>query len=102
MLDVMSQALRAELPEAQAQQYATRALAALARYHGGRMYYLPKGEALERALRDRDIYQRYTHRRESILELVEAYGLTEQHIYRIIAEQRALHVRRVQHALPLD
>jgi Mor family transcriptional regulator len=53
-------------------------------------------------VRDRDIYQRFTHRRESILELVEAYGLTEQHIYRIIAEQRALHVRRVQHALPLD
>ena len=101
MLDVAAAALAEELDAEQAEHMATRMMMALARYHGGRMFYLPKGEGLQRALRDRAIYRQYAHHRGSILQLASQYKLTEQQIYRIIDQQRSLHVRRIQPELPL-
>jgi len=102
LLDVAAQALAEQMPEAQAEQVATTVVAAIARYHGGRMFYLPKGQGLERALRDRAIYRQYQHSRGSILQLVEHYHLSEQAVYKIIDEQRSLHIRRIQPSLPFD
>ena len=67
---------------------------ALSRYAGGRQLYMPKGDVLERALRDREIWER--HRGNNVDDLAEAYGLTVVQVYSILAEQRALHRQRMQ------
>ena len=102
LLDVAAHALAESMPEEQAEHVATTVMAAIARYHGGRMFYLPKGQGLARFLRDREIYRQYKHSRSSILQLVEQYRLSEQAVYSIIDEQRALHIRRIQPSLPFD
>ena len=70
---------------------------ALSRYAGGRQLYMPKGDVLERALRDREIWER--HRGNNVDDLAEAYGLTVVQVYSILAEQRALHRQRMQPSL---
>lgn len=70
---------------------------ALSRYAGGRQLYMPKGDVLERALRDRDIWARY--KGNNVDDLAEAFELTVVQIYSIIAEQRALHRQRLQPSL---
>lgn len=64
------------------------AVRALAIYHGGRIFYLPKGQQIDRALRDREIWER--HNGHNVAELAREYELNEVHIYRILAEQRKL------------
>ncbi|MEW5838364.1 MAG: Mor transcription activator family protein [Pseudomonadota bacterium] len=95
LLDVAAQSLKGQMPEEQAERVATTVIAAIANYHGGRQFYLPKGQGLERAMRDREIYRDYKHTRESVLQLAEQYRLTEQAVYKIIEEQRALHKKRL-------
>lgn len=100
MLDVMANALARQIDDQdQARKLATVALRALARYHGGRMFYLPKGDSLERALRDKAIWEAHDGRRATVQELAARHGLTEQQIYSILREQRALHRRRIQPTL---
>lgn len=71
---------------------------ALSRFAGGRQLYMPKGEALDRALRDREIWTR--HGREcNVEDLATAYSLTTVQVYSILAEQRALHRKRLQPSL---
>lgn len=70
---------------------------AMSKYAGGRQLYMPKGDVLERALRDREIWERDTGK--NIEELADAYGLTVVQVYRILAEQRAYHRQRMQPAL---
>lgn len=70
---------------------------ALSLYAGGRQLYMPKGDVLERALRDREIWER--HRGNNVDDLAEAYGLTVVQVYSILAEQRALHRQRIQPSL---
>lgn len=67
---------------------------ALSRYAGGRQLYMPKGDVLERALRDREIWAKY--KGNNVDDLAEAFELTVVQIYSIIAEQRALHRKRLQ------
>ena len=75
-------------------QQARKLVAALAHYMGGRSYYLPSGDRLMNALRDDQIYSRFDGR--NVEQLRRAYGLGQTQIYTIIAQQRALHVRRAQ------
>jgi len=91
LLDVAAQSLKGQMPEEQAERVSATVIAAIANYHGGRMFYLPKGQGLDRALRNRAIYRAYKHTRESIIELAEQHRLSEQTVYKIIEEQRALH-----------
>lgn len=100
MVDVVVAALaRRGEPEERALELAVCALGAISRYHGGRMTYLPTGEALDRALRDNRMWLGYKGRREDIERMMREEKLTEQHVYRILAEQRALHLAKVQGAL---
>lgn len=73
---------------------ARAATLAIAEFHGGRQWYLPRGDDLVTALRDAEIYRRA--RRGNIQELAREHGLTDQHIWRIVRQQRALHIQRVQ------
>lgn len=98
MLDVAQAALRREgLDEPQASRLAACILQALSHYHGGRMWYLPRGERLANALRDRKIFEQM--RRGGAKALAAEHRLTEQRIYEIYREQRALFQRRHQREL---
>ncbi len=70
---------------------------ALVDYLGGMQVYVPKGERLRKYIRDMEIYYRFNGR--NIRQLAKQYNKPEQSIYRIIAEQKALHIKRKQHSL---
>ncbi|UZZ12216.1 hypothetical protein NDO41_07010 [Ectopseudomonas mendocina] len=80
-----------------AQRRAFVTVRALSNYAGGRQLYMPKGDVLERALRDREIWGKY--KGNNIDDLAEAFDLTVVQVYSIIAEQRALHRQRIQPSL---
>lgn len=66
----------------------------LANYCGGREMYLPRGQKLMKALRDRRIYLEHTGRNER--HLAERYNITPRQVRQIHREQRALQVARRQ------
>lgn len=98
MLAVIEEALthRGATPE-QASQIAFVVVRALAQFAGGRSIYLPKGEALDRALRDRALWERFDG--HNVSELAARAQLTEVQVYAILAEQRKLARRRMQPGL---
>ena len=57
-------------------------------YLGGRGFILPRGDALRKALRDKQMWLEFTG--NNYEELSARYNLHLMHVYRIIAEQRAL------------
>lgn len=73
---------------------AQQLVALLARDQGGRPLYLPRGDRLQQALVARQIF--HLHRGNNVDELADRFGYTVRHVQRIYAEQRALHVRKVQ------
>lgn len=79
---------------------AQRVVLVLAEYQGGRPCYLPRGDRLRQALRDRLIYR--LHSGDNGEALADRFGLTLRHIQRIYAEQRALHIRKRQARLFSD
>ena len=62
----------------------------LAHYLGGRAYYIPTGEKLLAALRDREIFERW-YTNETMDSIATHYKLSHPQLYAIIAEQRKLH-----------
>lgn len=97
-LDVATDGLiRSGREKADATNAAIIAVRSLARYQGGRMFYLPKGDALEKALRDYQIWNEFRGRNQD--ELATKYRLTVVQIYSILREQRALHRKKVQPGL---
>lgn len=78
----------------QARRVAFVAVRALSQFAGGRSIYIPKGEALDRALRDRELWERFDG--SNVSELATWAHLTEVQVYAILAEQRKLARRRVQ------
>lgn len=78
----------------QARRVAFVAVRALSQFAGGRSFYIPKGEALDRALRDRELWERFDG--SNVSELATWAHLTEVQVYAILAEQRKLARRRVQ------
>ncbi|SNT07307.1 Mor transcription activator family protein [Pseudomonas segetis] len=89
---------RAGDDEATARKRALVTVRALSRLAGGRLIYVPKGDALDRALRDRDIWQRHGGQ-NTVETLASDYDLTVTRVYSILAEQRALHRKRSQPSL---
>ncbi|MCG6659881.1 positive regulator of late transcription [Halomonas campisalis] len=87
--DVAEQALvNHGLEQNRSRELAKVVIKALAFLHGGRVFYFPKGEGLDLALRDREIWERFDgHNHE---ELSREHGLTTTRIYGILAEQRKL------------
>jgi Mor family transcriptional regulator len=98
MLQVMQQAYRdAGATVDKARALAIIGLRALASYHGGRTFYLPRGDKLEQALRNWQMWEEFTGK--NIGDLCSKYRLTEQMVYQILAEQRAAHTRKIQPGL---
>lgn len=85
---------RMGVEESQATRLAIAAVLAQGDYAGGRQIYIPRGIRLRNALRDAEIYR--LARRGNITELAQKHGLTEVSVYRIIREQRELHLSKVQ------
>lgn len=67
---------------------------AIGQHMGGQTFYLPRGDRLVEAVRDRRIWHEFNGR--NTLELARANNLTERHLQRILAQQRAIHRRRIQ------
>lgn len=70
------------------------AVTALAEYFGGRPVYIPRGDRLMTALRDAEIFRRA--KAGNYEQLAEEHGLTVLHIYRVVREQKQLHLRKMQ------
>lgn len=82
-----------ELAKAQARKLAL----VQAHYMGGRAYYIPTGDHLKAALRDRAIWDEFNGR--NIDQLARKHGLSVPQIYAVVAEQRQLTRRRMQSEL---
>jgi Mor family transcriptional regulator len=65
-----------------------------AHYMGGRAYYIPTGDHLKAALRDRAIWDEFNGR--NIDQLARKHGLSVPQTYAVVAEQRQLTRRRMQ------
>lgn len=88
------------LPEARARLVAQALMARAAReYQGTRQLYVPKGDALERAIRDTKIWAEHDGTVDGptgIDALAVRYRMTAVRIWQILREQRQLHLRRIQ------
>lgn len=73
---------------------ASQGVMAVAEYFGARMWYLPRGDRLRIALRDAEIFRKA--KRGNVRDLADAFRLSEPQIYRIIREQHALHLSKIQ------
>ncbi|MFM5201574.1 Mor transcription activator family protein [Aeromonas caviae] len=62
--------------------------------YGGRAYYIPTGDHLKAALRDRAIWDEFNGR--NIDQLARKHGLSVPQTYAVVAEQRQLTRRRHQ------
>jgi Mor family transcriptional regulator len=82
-----------ELARAQARKLAL----VQAHYMGGRAYYIPTGDHLKAALRDRAIWDEFNGR--NIDQLARKHGLSVPQTYAVVAEQRQLMKRRMQREL---
>ncbi|MCX7128270.1 Mor transcription activator family protein [Aeromonas sp.] len=82
-----------ELAKAQARKLAL----VQAHYMGGRAYYIPTGDHLKAALRDRAIWDEFNGR--NIDQLARKHGLSVPQTYAVVAEQRELTRRRHQQDL---
>ncbi|WP_148610696.1 Mor transcription activator family protein [Aeromonas sobria] len=71
-----------------------------AHYMGGRAYYIPTGDHLKAALRDRAIWDEFNGR--NIDQLARKHGLSVPQTYAVVAEQRGLVRMRIQGRLNLD
>lgn len=67
----------------------------MAHYLGGRAYYIPTGEHLKAALRDREIFERW-FTGVGIDALARQFDLSHPQLYSVLAEQRKLHRKRHQ------
>lgn len=82
--------------EEEAQKIAYTLLIELATYCGGRYIYLPKNDALKKAIRDVDLYRDWRDRGMTSEVLAKKYDISLQHAYRVIAEQRKYHIKKIQ------
>ncbi len=66
--------------------------------YGGGVMYIPKDREYGASERDEKIWNEFSG--DNVPELAKRYDLTEQMIYQIIREQRAMFRKRSQSALP--
>ncbi len=92
----------AELKEAGIHQdlawrLAKRLITRQAHYMGGGMVYLPRNDKLKKALRDAQLYNEFNGHNHKAL--MQKYKLTQPTVYQVIAEQRALFIKKRQQDL---
>jgi len=94
MVDIAESELRAKLGErTDVPEIARFVVFAICDVMGGSVVYLPRGEALKKAMRDASIFRDWRDNNIQPPELVRKYRLASPTIYDIIARQRALHRR---------
>lgn len=94
MVEIAESKLVAEMgPTSTAPELARHVVFAICSAMGGSVIYLPRGDALKRAMRDAAIYRDWIDNGTKIPALVRKYDLANQTVYDIIRRQRALHRR---------
>ncbi|CAD7510660.1 TPA: transcriptional regulator [Aeromonas dhakensis] len=95
LVDVLAcELVRGGMVPEQAKAQARKLALVQAHYMGGRAYYIPTGEHLKAALRDRAIWDEFNGR--NIDQLARKHGLSVPQTYAVVAEQRELTKRRYQ------
>ncbi|RUR54141.1 Mor transcription activator family protein [Aeromonas veronii] len=98
LVDVLScELVRGGMEQELAKAQARKLALVQAHYMGGRAYYIPTGEHLKAALRDRAIWDEFNGR--NIDQLARKHGLSVPQTYSVVAEQRQLTKRRMQREL---
>lgn len=80
---------------------ASQSVLVLAEYFGARVWYLPRGDRLRKALRDAQIHWQW-QRSQPIPEIASEHRLSDIHVYRIIEQQRRLYLSKIQPGLPFN
>lgn len=78
-------------------ELAIRQLSSICKAFGGMQFYLPRGNQLENEIKHLHIWQDFNG--DNVAELSRKYGLSMQHIYRVIAKMRNREVKKRQHNL---
>jgi Mor family transcriptional regulator len=95
LVDVLACELaRGGMGPEQAKAQARKLALVQAHYMGGRAYYIPTGDHLKAALRDRAIWDEFNGR--NIDQLARKHGLSVPQTYAVVADQRQLTRRKVQ------
>ncbi|MGL6500805.1 Mor transcription activator family protein [Aeromonas dhakensis] len=101
LVDVLScELVRGGMEQELAKAQARKLALVQAHYMGGRAYYLPTGEHLKAALRDRAIWDEFNGR--NIDQLARKHGLSVPQTYAVVAEQRGLVRTRIQGRLNFE
>ena len=96
MLDITSQTVQSLGVDAElSEKIALSTIRSFADLFGGLQVYLPKGEALNRALRDREIYQQTG--KVSVSTLAHKYKLSSKQIWEIQRKQKIIHTTPIIH-----
>lgn len=96
MVEIAESKLVAEMgPDSTAAELARHVVFAICSAMGGSVIYMPRGDALKRAMRDAEIYRDWMDNGTKIHILMRKYNLATPTIYDIINKQRALH-RRIE------
>lgn len=83
--------------EAMARRLAYKVVMALAKQRGGQIEYLPKGKALETAIKHKQIWDEFNGKNTEYL--AEKFGINRIDIYKIIRQQREIHSNKIQASL---
>ncbi|MEV3815988.1 Mor transcription activator family protein [Aeromonas salmonicida] len=95
LVDVLAYELaRGGMGPEQSKAQARKLALVQAHYMGGRAYYIPTGEHLKAALRDRAIWDEFNGR--NIDQLARKHGLSVPQTYAVVAQQRQLNRSRSQ------
>ena len=78
-----------EMAPTQADDLASRIMAAFIGAWGGAQIYIPRGSYLAKLRRDREIFQRFAGGEMEANKLALEFGVSMNHVYRICREQRA-------------
>lgn len=97
LADIIQAELDQHSPQAQNDQLSHQLVSAIASKLGGGQFYLPKGDALKRALRDAEIYRLSS--KVPTEELARKYNLSMKQVWEIAAKQQAKHIQNVQPTL---
>lgn len=91
MVEIAEAKLVAEMrPTSTPPELARHVVFAICSAMGGSVIYLPRGDALKRAMRDAAIFREWMDNGAKIPDLVRKYRLANQTVYDIIRTQRAL------------
>ena len=97
LADIIQSELDQHSPHTQNDHLSHQLVSAIASKLGGGQFYLPKGDALKRALRDAEIYRLIN--KVPTDELARRHNLSMKQVWEIAAKQQARYVQNVQPTL---